>query len=376
MAVRGMALLWCLGLVLGGVACSRTHPPVPVGDGDADSDADADTDSDADADADADGDADADADADGDADRDDCTVGCDFASECGALPNQVRECHAACERGEVPRSLAACLAEAAQRNDCPSWGLCFEPTDGEFCAPWCDFAAECSFTTVEECLDPCLQEPPPRSVADCLEPAIAAGSCEQAVECFMDPLPEGFCEDLCARAGDCGFLDAGETVEECVDGCGPVAPEPLVECVLDALDGTCRDLAGCFQAPGPSEEQCRDVCTLRGDCNEWTREERATCEDDCNGRFDPGLGPCVERALASGACEEADACFGALNQPPDGYCDAACDFETWECELITPEETAGCVEFCTAGGQTDEFYTCRQAAIDAADCTAYLDCAP
>jgi hypothetical protein len=206
---------------------------------------------------------------------------------------------------------------------------------------------------------------------------MTAGSCEQAIECFMDPLPDGLCEDLCARADECEFLDPGETIEDCIGGCGPVAPEPLVACVVDALDGgSCRDLAGCFRDAGPSEEQCRDVCGLRGDCSEWTREERMRCEEDCGGQGDLGFGPCVERALDSGSCAEADACFGQLNQPPDGYCDAACELETSECELIGPEETAGCVDFCTAGGQTDAFYACRQAAIDAADCQSYLDCAP
>ena len=329
---------------------------------------DADTDSDADADADGDGDSDADA-------HQDCLDGCDFASECGALPNQVRECRGACDRGEVPNALASCLAAAAANRDCPSWGLCFEPVDGDFCEPWCDFAAACSFATVEDCLQQCTNDPPPVSVGDCLDQARQADDCRQAVSCITDPLPEEFCQDLCARADDCGFLD--ETVDECVAGCGPVAPQPLVECVNDALNGgRCRDLARCFRDGGPGEQGCQSVCGLRGDCHGWNDDQNVACQADCRDRPDPGFGACVQRAIDSGSCDDADACFGELNLPPDGYCAAACDFETVQCQLILPEETARCVEVCAVGGQSDEFYACRQGAIDAADCDAYLGCAP
>jgi hypothetical protein len=117
------------------------------------------------------------------------------------------------------------------------------------------------------------------------------------------------------------------------------------------------------------------VCELRGHCHAWTAEEREACQVDCRETFELGFGDCVRRAIEAASCEDADACFGELNQPPEGYCGAACDFEATLCELITPEEVEGCFDLCTAGGQTDDFYACRQAAIDAGDCDGYLNCA-
>ncbi|MBI2895526.1 MAG: hypothetical protein HYY06_18360 [Deltaproteobacteria bacterium] len=376
--VQRLILTVALATVLG---CSSSSPALGVdggidgggGDGDGDADADGDGDSDADGDGDSDADGDGDTDADGDADGDadeDCRVGCEFATDCGGLANHVEECLERCDSGEVPLSLAACLADAARNDDCATWRLCFEPTDGDFCDPWCAFAAECEFSTEEECLDRCTSEPPPNAVADCLEPTIDAADCRAAVECFFEPLPEGFCEDLCVRADECEFLGE-QTVDECVAGCGPVAPPELVECVLDALDATCLDLAGCFRDIGPTEEQCEDVCALRAECHDWGPDEIAVCETECADNVQFGFAPCVERAEE---CEAADACFGDLNEPPEGYCDEACAFELDPCGLITEGEVEPCVTFCAAGGQSDEFYSCRQEAIGIADCDAYLEC--
>ena len=126
-----------------------------------------------------------------------------------------------------------------------------------------------------------------------------------------------------------------------------------------------------WTAGPPPRELCEDACRLRTTCHGWDGATENDCVDECLTLGGLGFNGCLQGAIDAEDCLSADACFGDIPGPPDGYCTDACAFEESDCGLDPGE---ACLDVCEAGGQPPEFYECRQTAIDAGDCDGYLAC--
>lgn len=359
-------------LVLALAACGRSRLVVG-GEGDSDSDGDVDSDVDSDSDGDVDTDVDTDTDTDSGTASDDpyvhdCVQMCDFLEECGANERDADACRNQCELGAMPISIVECMTNVVAGGSCLDLDDCFRPMDPAECEPLCAFVATCdSGEWAGNCQPNCEESPWPVAFASCVIAAREAADCDALFECLFPPAPDGYCEDLCRLTTDCGF-GADRTYEECLADCRPFAPGFLADCIV-AADG-CADFIDCTAGPPPLE-LCEDACRLRATCHGWDGVTENACVDECRGLGGLGFNGCLEGAIGAEDCVSADACFGDIPGPPEGYCADACAFEEFDCSLDPGE---ACVDVCRAGGQPPEFYECRQAAIDAGDCDGYLEC--
>ena len=348
------------------VGCGRSLLAIDAGgDSDADSDVDSDADSDVDSDVDSDSDSDSDSD---DPYLRDCLDMCDFLEECGAGGRDADACRQQCELGAMPVAIVDCMTGVVAGGSCLDLDECFRPMDPGDCPALCEFAGSCDpGDWFADCEANCAKNPWPVAFANCVIGARAADDCDAFFGCLFPPAPDGYCESFCRLTTDCGFGPA-RTFDECLATCRPFAPGFLAQCIVDAK--SCGDFIDCTAGP-PPRDLCEEACRLRATCHGWDGAAENDCVDACLRLGGLGFNGCLEGAIGAEDCLSADACFGEIPGPPDGYCADACAFEEFDCAL---DPGGACVDVCEAGGQPPAFYECRQAAMDAGDCDGYLDC--
>ncbi|MBI2892465.1 MAG: hypothetical protein HYY06_02870 [Deltaproteobacteria bacterium] len=117
------------------------------------------------------------------------------------------------------------------------------------------------------------------------------------------------CEGMCERADDCGILDGGETVAECLGNCedlragwNPEAWSVLGSC----FEGRCREIEECWEdglEELPAQEYhvalCETFCDRAEDCD----EAEPDCVEECLENDEPAI-----RVLSQDVVEELLAC--------------------------------------------------------------------